>query len=340
MKMKKTTLHSAARFSSCKDFFDRTREEEIDALCTQIYKSLHPAAEKMPTCETDGEYASWYHSLPDLAQLLYDPERYRQETAEEADQLKEALNQEIRILEELSASEALRDLLSSEAFRKVLSSSGLRSINKAVDHNAAASLRSLEESFSILSEDRLADVITDLKKQKDELSASISRMKEEEACLPFTDLNIEIEYPLSGKDSTGVKRIDVLLSKPSSNRYAIIELKQWTEDSIDISISEDEETETECMVRVLPGNRSQLHPALKVRDIYKKMLAQQLDEGAVINCFVYLHNQLYDGSQLIRVYRDNGINIFEDGPWPNNILYTKLWHTRLLNRLKALFCEE
>ncbi len=331
---------SAKHFDSCKEFYDSTRPEEIEKLCLGIYRELHPKTKKAPSFEENGEVKSWLYSLPDLAELLYDPETYRQKTIDEGHKLLESLDSKIDALESFAACSPLLDFIESKAYSEMMSSPRANEINKAIDHDTITALSELENSLSALKEGRLTGITESLKKQKDDLTKALIMLNEEELRPGLTDLKIDIEYPVPGAGTNAEKRIDVLLSRPNLKRYAIIELKQWTEDSIWVSFS-DEGEEMECLVSVAPGNRSQLHPAVKVRDIYKKALREQLnDDEAEIRCFVYLHNQLYNDSQLFRVSRDMQINIYDDCEWPNNILYTKFWHGRLLNRLTDLLVEK
>ena len=325
---------SAKHFDRCKDFYNRTRPGEIEKLCFELYAELHPNAKRTPSFEENGEMRSWLYSLPDLAELLYDPETYRQKTREEGNTLLASLDAKTEALETFSCSSPLLDFVESQACAEMMSSSSVSGINKAVDHDTVTALRALESSLSILKDGKLKGVIESLKKQNEELVWALNIMENEELCPRLTDAEVDIEYAVPG--ACADKRIDVLLSRPDLKRYAIIELKQWTEDSILVFMSDEDDSE--CLVSVVPGNRSQLHPAVKVRDIYKKALNEQLnDEEAVIRCFVYLHNQLYNNSQLFRIAREMDINIFDDCSWPNNILYTKLWHGRMLSRLAALF---
>ena len=330
---------SAKHFDSCRDFYDITRPDEIEKLCQELYHELHPNAEKTPSFEENGEARSWLYSLPDFAELLYDPETYRQKTLNEGHSLLETLDKKIDALEAFSSSGQLMEFIQSQACAEIMSSSSVNEINKAVDHGTITALKELENSLSVLKDGKLTGITESLKKQREELTEALTVLSEEELCPRLTGINVDVEYPVLDKETNAVKRIDVLLSRPDISRYAIIELKQWTEDSIQVSFS-DEEDGAECLVSVVPGNRSQLHPAVKVRDIYKKALKEQLDDGeALIRCFVYLHNQLYNDSQLFRVYKDNDVNIFDDCLWPNNILYTRTWHGRLLKRLADLFGE-
>ena len=329
---------SAKHFDNCKDFYDSTRPEGIEQLCRELYHELHPNAKKIPSFEENGEARSWLYSLPDFAELLYDPETYRQKTVDEGNSLLESLERKIEALEAFSSSRPLLDFIQSQACDDIMASSSVNEINKAVDYSTITALKELENSFLVLKDGMLTGITESLKRQKEKLREALTMLNEEELCPGLTDLKVDIEYPVFDESTNAVKRIDVLLSRPDLGRYAIIELKQWTEDSIQVAFSEEED-DPECLVSVAPGNRSQLHPAVKVREIYKKALAKQVSEDAEIRCFVYLHNQMYNDSQLFRVYSDNDVNIFDDCQWPNNILYTKLWHGRLLKRLADLFSE-
>jgi len=46
---------------------------------------------------------------------------------------------------------------------------------------------------------------------------------------------------------------------------------------------------------------------------------------------------MYSDGQLFSVPRDALVDIYDDGPGPNNILYTKLYHGSLIKRLHSLF---
>ncbi len=332
--MKKSGMH----LESCRDFYERTREDRIDDLCIEIYKNLHPRATGLPDFSNDAEYASWYYSLPDFAQLLYQPERYRQKTIEESKSLIQELEKKIEALEILSSSEELSVFLNSEVYKTMLASPEVSKISRALDDRSIGALRSMETGFEVLKEDSLKEIIIDLKKQEDELQEAMTALKAEELCSPLKNICVDIEYPIQIQGEDGVKRIDVLLSK-DEKKFAIIELKQWTEDCISVFLADTEDGKAECMVNVLPGKKSQLHPAVKVRDYYKRGLIEEKGEEAVVRCFVYLHNQLYSDSKLFRAYRDLKVNIYDDCPGLDNILYTKLWHNRLLKRLADLFDE-
>ncbi len=332
MKDHKTGFH----FDDCRSFYEMSREDHIEDLCAAIYKNLHPRARNLPDFSNDSEYASWHFSLSDFAQLLYQPDLYCQKTIEESDRLIKAIDEKISSLLSFSPSKELCQLLNSEAYQSLKESGDIVNINKALDDKAIDALKSLETGLTVLEDGSLKKIIEDLKKQRDDLSKAIALMEEEETCLPFEDLCIDIEYPIQIKGEDGTKRIDVLLSR-NEETFAIIELKQWTEDSINVFLSETEGEEPKCLVNVLPGKRSQLHPAVKVRDYYKKGLMEEKGEDVQVACFVYLHNQLYNDSKLFRAYKDLKVNIFDDVKGPNNILYTRLWHKRLLRRLSELF---
>ena len=325
-------------FDKCSDFFEKTRPEQIEGLCTEIYKTLHPRAKKQPDFSGDGEYSSWYYSLPDFAQLIYQPEDYEKETIEESRQLIDALDDKIKALEFLSSSKDLSDFLNSETYRIMETSPELPKINKAVDDRLVHALGSLDAGLRVLKTESLNEVIKELRNQKYELQKVMNKLEAEEISTPLENIEIDVEYPVRLDGEKNDKRIDILLSK-DNRKFAIIELKQWTEDSINVFLSDSEEEE-QCLVNVLPGRRSQLHPAIKVRDFYKKALYQEKGEDAIIQCFVYLHNQLYNDSKLFRVYKDFDVNIYDDCSGPNNILYTRLWHKRLLKRLNDLFRDD
>ena len=82
---------SAKHFDSCKEFYKSTRPEKIEELCLEIYHELHPNTKKAPSFEENGEVRSWLYSLPDFAELLFDPETYRQKTVDEGNRLLDML---------------------------------------------------------------------------------------------------------------------------------------------------------------------------------------------------------------------------------------------------------
>ncbi len=339
MSKKQNNKKVGFHFDDCSDFFSKTREDQIEDLCTGIYKNLHPRTSRVPDFSNDREYASWYFSLPDFAQLLYQPEVYHQKMIEDSKELIDALSDKIKALEFLSSSKDLTVFLNSEAYKIMETSPGLSKINKAVDDKLIGVLGSVETGLNALKKDSLNKTIKELKKQRDELQEVMRILEEEEIGSPLKDVSVDVEYPVRLEENTDDKRIDVLLSK-DEKKFAIIELKQWTEDSINVFLSDSQEQEAQCLVNVLPGKKSQLHPAVKVRDYYKKALSEEKGDDVIIRCFVYLHNQLYNDSKLFRAYKDFHVNIFDDCTGPNNILYTRLWHKRLLKRLNDLFKED
>lgn len=333
---------AARHFSNCKEFYDSTREDNITDLCNELGLELNKG-----TAAKDGEWNSWYFSLPDFAELLYDPASYRQKTLNEAYSLDKDLEDEITLLEKLSGSDELRALIDSQVFSQIMSSAGTEAIKKALDHNTAMVLGALEKSLSVLKgspEDSLGSIIKGLKNQKDVLLIARTKLEGEPLPPPIEDVEVDLEYPVFSEDSGKPKRIDVLLSRPDRGKYAIIELKQWTEDNIDIITAEDDEGNVEYLVSIVPGKRSQPHPAIKVRDVYKKALDSKLrkecGQEAEIEGFVYLHNQMYGDGQLFKFFREMDIGIYDKDIGSKNILYTKLWHGRLLKRLADLFGTE
>ena len=326
--------HGARHFSDLESFYLATRGENIEELCSSIYKVLHPNSKKDPS--SDSEWNSWFHSLPDLAELLFDTVTYRDKAVKEGLDLQDDLGREIAALDLLINSSALDSLKNSEEYLSFGSAPGTEVLNRALNYETISDLKAIEQTFSILNRDRLKEIRDILSAQKEELTKAIIALSIEPLAQLPKNIEVDVEYPIMDRPGqTNPNRIDVLLSQPDRNRYAIIELKQWTEDNLFMSVTENDDGEKECVVGVIPGTRTQIHPAVKVRDIYKKALALEHPDG-VIRCFVYLHNQMYNGGQLFKAY-SLGVNTFDDCPFPNNILYTKLWHGRFIKRLSDLF---
>ena len=333
MRSKDGNLH----FGDLKSFYIATREDNINNFCTDMFKYLHPKATRDPS--SDGEWNSWFYSLPDLAELLFDPYTYRDKTVVEGLVLQDDLGKEIEALDLLISSTSLASFRGSEEYSALKTAPGTKSLNKALNYETISDMKALERTLSFLDQGRLEETRNALSAQKEDLSKAINALSTESLPTLPSDIEVDIEYPLVDQsEKKNPNRIDVLLSQPSKNRYAIIELKQWTEDSIYMSVTENDDGEKECIVGIFPGTHTQPHPAVKVRDVYKKALALE-HPGSDIRCFVYLHNQMYHGGQLFKAY-SLGVNTFDDCPAPNNILYTKLWHGRLLKRLADLFADD
>ena len=147
-------------------------------------------------------------------------------------------------------------------------------------------------------------------------------------------MDLERRLPALSEDGAGERpakaagqppRMDVLLKDEARGLYAIIELKQWTEDSMEV-VTGEEDGEKRCFVRVTPYDKDSEHPAVKVRDVYKKRLVSEAAAGgkeAKVRCLVYLHNQFYDGGQLFRA-REQGVDIYDGRGQGNNILFTRM----------------
>ena len=324
-------------YSDLKSFYTATREENIGSLCSDIFRYLHPKATRDPS--SADEWDSWYHSLPDLAELLFDPYTYRDKTVAEGLILQDDLGKEIEALDLLMRSPLLASFRESEEYSALKAAPGTKALNKALDYETISDMKALERTLSFLDQGRLEETRNALSAQKKDLSKAITALSTESLPALPSDIEVDVEYLLVDQsEKKNPTRIDVLLSQPSKNRYAIIELKQWTEDSIYMSVTENDDGEKECIVGIFPGTRTQPHPAVKVRDVYKKALALKHPDSD-IRCFVYLHNQMYHGGQLFKAY-SLGVNTYDDCPGLNNILYTKLWHGKLLKRLADLFSDD
>ena len=329
---KDMNYRSGKHFSSVREFYEATRPENIDALCRILHEATDPKdAEKGIYPESGGEWISWKRSLPDFAELLCEQSAYGERTAEEGRRLERALGSEIELLRSLMDSAELKALRSGAAFAGIAEGKGLESVRKAVNKASVSSLSSLESSFEMLGGRGLPALISSLEEQRDAIARMSEALENENRIdvIPPAEVDLEYELPSPDGDLRKTKRIDVLLSRPDKNRFAIIELKQWTEDRINVNVFEGDDGQPDCLVSAGSGIRTQPHPAVKVRDVYKPLLQAQRGADALIRCFVYLHDQMYGDSELFKV-RYRGIDICDHVPETVNILYTRLWYRKLI----------
>ncbi|MBR0139542.1 MAG: hypothetical protein IJM17_04565 [Firmicutes bacterium] len=327
------------RLDSVKEFYERTRPENIDALCSELSELIRPNARSAKSGETE----SWRNSLPEIAELLYDLPSYLKKTANESGELAAAIDKEILALGALKEDPALSAFTASCGFKTFSGAPGRADIKRGLDHELSKSLGALEESFAALREDRISSAVESLKKQKEALLSWKKKLSAPASPLALDGVAVELEYKLpkpeaaegSPKKNGPAPRIDVLLRDDERKRFAIIELKQWTEDSMEVFVTE-EDGEKQCAVRVTPYEKDTEHPALKVRDEYKALLASLAGEGARIRCFVFLHNQFYDGGSLFKAASE-GIDIYDGKGFKNNILFTRMRCRSLAESIAELF---
>ena len=327
---------SGKHFSSVEEFYNATRPEKIDALCRELYAFEQPEKAKRGIFpETDGEWISWKRSLPDFAELLCDQEGYGRRTAEEGRRLERALEAEIALLQGLKDSPELAALRKTDSFAG-LCGGGSDAVRKAVNKSSVTAIKTMEDCFGMLSGRSLAALIRSLEKQKAAIAGVCGTIEAAVRVYGLPPMEVDLEYllPDPGGDRRKAKRIDVLLSSPEKGAYVIIELKQWTEDSVNVNVFEGEDGDPDCLVSAGNGTRTQPHPAVKVRDVYKPLLQAQAGPDARIRCFVYLHDQMYADGELFKV-RWKGIDISDHCPDPENILYTRLYYRQLLFKISA-----
>jgi len=281
---------AAVLFESCEEFYKQTREANIEALCEAIRKNTHAG-------KKSGEDASWRHSLPDFAKLLSDPEEYRKDFLAEAESLVKKIDTEINV------------------WKYVLSALNRDGIGEALDSSSSSRYQSIVENAE--------GFLEHLKEQKEKLEKLLKDIPNKSIGDPLKKVQVEIEYPLSDR-----RRIDVLLSKPDTNKYAIIELKQWTEKYI--YSAED------GFFHIAQNKNKLVHPLRKVEE-YRDRLREKLNGDANIQCVVYLHNQMYINGILYTEAKKENINLFEGNGKHNSILYTKPWHWALLEKLHGFF---
>ncbi len=320
-------------FNNIEEFFLATRPEKIEELCRSLYCAVHPRLEK-PQIAEGAESDSWRRSLPDLALLLCDFPAYVRQTCEESIALEAGLEDHIRILTELEASPRLAALRSSPAFAG-LKENGRESIRKALDSSLSKDLAGLDTAVSLLEPGKLLKAAQSLEHQKDALKLCRERLEKEKSGMPaLPPLEVWPEYRLE-KSARG-SRVDVLLGDPAKDRWAIIELKQWTEDAMSVELSENEDGSRDCRVFVTPYERDTDHPAVKVRDVYKPALQEEKGPSAKIKCLVYLHNQLFDGGRLF-LPSSSGISIYDGKGQNNNIMFTRMRCGSMMRQLAAFF---
>ena len=151
---------------------------------------------------------------------------------------------------------------------------------------------------------------------------------------------VDIEYRLASK-----QRLDVLLSDPDQNKYVIIELKQWTEENIEVPDNKNGLKGEYVKIKTYLSRRN---PALTVRD-YREQLKKMVGEDAAILCLVYLHNQFYEKGTLScdqdvareirydKTQRDIPHWIFSTD---ESILYTRMRCDKFRKKIDAFFkCE-
>ncbi len=319
--------------NSIEEFYRATRPDSIEELCRDLYGLVHPRLGRPERAE-GAESDSWRRSLPDLALLLYDFPEYVRQTCEESLALEDELEKHINALK------ALEDCPELAAFRAspacaVMRENSRGSIRKALDSGLAKDLAGLDTGLMMLEEGKLAEAAASLARQKEALRVFRERLMNEKDTVPgLPPLEVFLEYRLA--NTKGGSRADVLLRDPDKERWAIIELKQWTEDAMDVQIIEDEDGAKTCRVFVTPYEKDTDHPAVKVRDVYKPALRQELPEGAGIKCVVYLHDQLFDGGRLF-LPLSSGISIYDGRGQHNNIMFTRMRCGSMIRQLADFF---
>ncbi|MBQ2455371.1 MAG: hypothetical protein II499_04695 [Firmicutes bacterium] len=322
-------------FDTIEEFYLATRPDNIEELCSDLYCVVHPRLQRPEKAEGP-ESDSWRRSLPDLAELLYDLPAYLKRTAEESRALEDDLEKEILAVDALRLSPALASFTGSADLAEFEKAPGRAAVKKALDFELSSSLRSVEECFSALKKENLDKALESLKTQKEALEKNRQKLlaPAERIPLPGVSVDLERRLPAPSEDGAGERpakaagqppRMDVLLKDEARGLYAIIELKQWTEDSMEV-VTGEEDGEKRCFVRVTPYDKDSEHPAVKVRDVYKKRLLSEAAAGgkeAKVRCLVYLHNQFYDGGQLFRA-REQGVDIYDGKGQGNNILFTRM----------------
>ena len=207
---------------------------------------------------TCGQRDAWRNSLPDLAKLLRDPMGY----------LRDTVGEQTRLVDELRRFAVPGDLA------------------RALKYSSVKQLRQTLEAAA-----------HSLEAQRDSLAEWLAKNGDAPIRFP-EELQIELEQPLQVYGSC--KRVDALLWRRQEDGkviYVVMELKQWTEDNIIVDFDRTE-------VRIKSEeNRPLDHPVKQALE-YAAMLpgkavcGHAVEPGSAIHACAYLHNQLYEGSQL------------------------------------------
>ena len=328
--MSKRTKRSC-HFKSVEDFYNATRPEVFEEKGKGAYDRLIETVGDPSPAEKE----SWRKSLPDLAGLLFDQNAYYKETKTQCGRYVNLLAFARLVFEKLSDETSFLDFISSEycgslmqvlqvkdelAREEDLKENGVR---KVLNKETAGYLKAMKEGLEVLNDIRINEAcIAEMAREEDYLEAQKNRQ--------FTALDgkIEAEVDLEYKLGRSNRRIDVLLSDPQQKKYVIIELKQWTEESIEVS--EDGQS---IMIK---DYKEQMHPALKVRDDYRERLKKSVGDDAKILCLVYLHNQYYENGQMFSVpdevkYEKEAIN------GQKLIMYTRMHCDSFVKRIYDFF---
>ena len=304
-----------AEFASIEEFYNATREGNIEKLCEKLKKDTAGGS--------PSEVESWRNSLPDIAELLYKPEEYVKHLEGECDELAKDIDGTIKILKNIKKiSNSVQDTTLTSGLEKIL------------PKEKYGKLSAIDTTLKIMNDgDECDEIIKYLKEQKEdvkkEVAREVARVDLKDYRRPFRNVKVMLEYPLPGKGNSP-KRIDVLLCNDEKKRYYILELKQWTEDKISVFEKESEETpgETEYFVQIGSGKLG-AHPAIEMEKVYKEKLLQELKkkgiEGASVEGLVYYHNQLFYGGILFQV---------SGGLWNQ---YSKTWCLEMRKRLTKFF---
>ena len=317
-------------FDSVEAFFEETRENRIQHLIEELTAENHDSSA--------AEKNSWKNSLPDLAKLLCCPEAYLEETKKECAHYILALDY-FKTLIAAGHFEKLEQFLEDEDIRK--------NVSKVFDKETMTALKEMTAAKKMIEEpdtfndeqiemsccDAMEAEVRKLNSRKDMTGRITLNQGTHEAGqgLP-RNLKVLLECKLENNH-----RIDVLLSDPGQNKHVIIELKQWTEENIELCA--DEAGREGRAVRIKEYNETQMHPALKVREDYREHLKADVGENAEIMCLVYLHNQFYEGSTLFSAPSEvlydtekfNGQNI---------IMYSRMRCEQFRERICSFFQPE
>ena len=313
MEIRDNSIH----FDSIQSFYEATRDNQIQTLVEELKKRI----------DNPSEVGSWKNSLPDLAKLLYDPEMYYSETKEDCDYYIKELSVVVDLIEDENLAE-LKERLEDEE--------GNRNICNTIDRETMNCLMEIIQNPKNCDDEKIDECKTAVANQLKALKNRISFGKRN---ISPINAKVEIEYELENGS-----RIDVLLSDPDQNRYVIIELKQWTENNIKECEDEDNNGLADRTIKI-KEYEPQSHPALKVREDYRKQLQEELGEDAIIMCLVYLHNQFFENSKLFHVPPElrydkeftRKVHYFHG---QEGILYTRMRCDKFREKIHKLFTME
>jgi len=195
----KANSHYCIHFGSVKEFYEATREDNMEQLADAIYRCVHPSKKEITeTAKNSSEYLSWMKSLPDFAFLLFSPNEYHKAVEEDKKRFDAVIDDLVSSIKDLA----------DERFNAVgfMGEPTVPLIKSDFNSKIDGSVPGLKEIIQ-----------TDDVTQKLKLDSGV---------------DIFLEYPLSTGKNGQPFRCDVILHRrdnKGNENYVIIDLKQYTE---------------------------------------------------------------------------------------------------------------